>query len=242
MTDGSGGSFATTQWHLVYEAARGDEPGGLEALAELCRAYRHPLYGYLRRKGLDQADAEDTLHSFLVRLIDTSFLEAADPKRGRFRSFLCTSLRHFLANQRRAEQSQRRGGSETILPLDLSDAEQRYAREPVDPQATPEEAFDRQWAWTLVETAVESLRAEWHQGGKGELFDCLRFAISPGAEPESYADLALRFGMTEGAIKVAVHRLRQECGRRIRDEIRRTVVDESETDDELGRLFRLLGK
>lgn len=239
MANSSDRSFLTTQWALVRDASS-SAPQRHAALEELCRSYWYPLYGYLRRQGLERPAAEDTLQSFFVRLLESDFLAAADPERGRFRSFLLASIRHFLANERRAQSAQRRGGAVWIASLDVDHAEQRFGHEPIDSQATPEEAFERQWAWTLVERAIQMLRERWEDSGKKSLFEALAPTITPGDGLSDYESLAEQLGMTAGAIKVAAHRLRKQCAETIREEIRRTVVSDEEVEDELHRLFNSL--
>ncbi|MEZ6105351.1 MAG: sigma-70 family RNA polymerase sigma factor [Pirellulaceae bacterium] len=242
MGSGSDHQFATTHWSMVHDAARRNQPEGRVALTQLCQAYWYPLYSYLRRRGVSPSDAEDTLQSFFVRFLEQDALGAADPARGKFRSFLAASLQNFLSNERRAERALKRGGGAAILSLDFSEADRRYQREPADTSQTPEEAFDRQWAWTLVQQALETLRDDWRRKGKEELYEALKPLLQPGAATPSYDELAQRLDMTPGSLRVAAHRFRQECGQAIRQEIRRTVASDDDVEDELRKLFALLSR
>lgn len=234
--------FATTHWSLVHDAARREVAGGREALAELCQAYWYPLYSYLRRQGLSNVDAEDGLQSFYVRLLENDSLALADPARGRFRSFLASALQNFLSNQRRSARAEKRGGGAKVLSLDFQDADRRFQLEPADDGVSVEDAFDRQWAWALVEQSLRGLEQDWIERGKQALFESLRPLLTPGAPALDYERLSESLGMTAGALRVAAHRFRLECGQRIRDEIRRTVPTDADVDDELRRLFALMSR
>lgn len=234
--------FATTHWSLVHDAARQQDVGGREALSELCQSYWYPLYSYLRRKGLSRTDAEDVLQSFFVRLLEHESLALADPARGKFRSFLATALQNFLANELRSARAVKRGGGVVLLSFDFQDADRRFQMEPLDATGSPEDAFDRQWAWALVDSALKSLEQDWMSRGKQELFEALRPLLTPGSPALDYETLAEKLGMTAGALRVAAHRFRQECGQRIRDEIRRTVATDADVEDELRRLFALMSR
>jgi DNA-directed RNA polymerase specialized sigma24 family protein len=233
------GQFATTRWSLVLAAGRRAEPGADRALAALCEAYWYPLYAHARRRGLDAGSAEDRVQSFFARLLEKDGLAVADPRRGRFRGFLLAAFGHFLANEWDRERAIRRGGGHAVLSLDFAGGEARLGREPAD-ERTPERVFDRLWALSVLDRALGRLREEYESGGKGRLFDELKPALA-GDRSTPYADLAGRLGMSEGAVKMAVHRLRGRCREVLREEVAETVGSPEEVDDELRQLFAALG-
>ena len=235
----SAGRFATTQWSLVLAAA-GDEEASRQALAALCRQYWHPLYCYVRRRGSSAADAQDLTQAFFVLLLEKHMLEVADPQRGRFRSLLLTSLKNFLANQARCESAEKRGGGVQHFPLDFDDGERRMRNEPAD-NLTPEKLYERRWALTLLEASLEQLEQEYQSADKSALFAALRPLLTPAAEAPPYRELAERLGATEGAIKVAVHRLRRRYGEVLRERVAQTVASPDDVDDELRQLMSALG-
>jgi len=221
-------------------AAKSDEASrsrARKALEELCRAYWYPLYAFVRYRGYSSADAQDLTQSFFVRIIETSGFASADPERGRFRSYLLGAMKHFLANEWHRAQAQKRGGGVTFLDLDGLDAEARYALEPAQ-MDDPEAGFDREWAQESVARAMEKLRAESEARGKGELFEALKGSLT-GEEP-AREQTAARLGMTEGAVKVAVHRLRRRYRELLRAGIAETVADPSDVDDEMRHLVAAL--
>ena len=231
--------FATTRWSLVVAAGQRESPEGRAALEELCRTYWYPLYAYLRRRGSDAHEAQDLTQAFLTQLVAHDRIAVADPNRGRFRSFLLGSLNHFVANERRYAAAEKRGGGHRLLSVDVQRGEQRYASEPPD-AATAESLFERRWALTVLERALDRLREDYTSSGKRDLYETLLLALSGVPLGENYRDVAARFGMTEGAIKVTVHRMRRRCRELIRDEIRQTVCDESQVEEELRQLFSAL--
>ena len=226
-------SFDTTQWTLVVAAGDSQHPGSREALADLCRSYWYPLYAYLRRRGYPREEAEDLVQGFFTQLLDKNYIKAADKERGRFRSFLLASLKNFAANEWDRKKAEKRGGAATTLSLDFETAEGRYHIEPVDEQ-TPEQVFDRDWAVSQLEHVLERMRSE---GAGGERFELLKGFLTGEGEDIRYKDAAVRLGMTEGAVKVAVHRLRQRFGSLLRDEVARTLNDSADVDDEIRHLF-----
>lgn len=230
--------FATTKWTVIHAAGRSATPESDQALAELCAAYWDPLYAFVRRKGHQPAEAQDLTQAFFAELLEKNRLQLADPSRGRFRSFLLSALTHFLANQARDARALKRGGGRMPLSLDFERGEERYSREPVH-ELTPERVFERRWAATLLDHTVQQLRAEYESAGKLDLFA----ALSPhlgGDAGEAYAAIAERMGMTEGAVKVAVHRLRKRCKELLRAQIAQTVASEEHIDDELRELFSIV--
>jgi RNA polymerase sigma-70 factor (ECF subfamily) len=221
-------------------AAQSDEASrtrARKALEELCRAYWYPLYAFVRYRGYSSDDAQDLTQSFFARIIETGGFDSADPERGRFRSYLLGAMKHFLANEWHRARAQKRGGGVTILDLDALDPEARYALEPAE-TTDPDAGFDREWAQETTARAMEELRAESEARGKGELFRALKGSLT-GDEP-ARSETTARLGMTEGAVKVAVHRLRQRYRELLRAEIAETVTDPSDVDDEMRHLVAAL--
>jgi RNA polymerase sigma-70 factor (ECF subfamily) len=229
--------FPTTLWTVVLHAGR-DEPGQVRAaLAQLCQAYWYPLYSFVRRRGYSPHDAEDLAQAFFAHLLEKHGLEHVDPELGRFRTFLLASLKNFLANDWDRSHARKRGGGQTIVSLEQGIGESRYQLEPSH-DMTPERHFERQWAMTLLDQVLEALRDEYHAEGKGDLFDELQ-AVLVG-QPGGYADMAARLRRSEGAIKVAVHRLRHRYRELMRARIAATV-GEGDAKDELRHLLAVLG-
>jgi RNA polymerase sigma-70 factor (ECF subfamily) len=231
-------SFCTTHWSAVLTARDKDSSQASQALAELCRTYWYPLYAYIRRRGHAPADAEDLTQSFFERLLEKDYLGDLTPGAGRFRSFLLAALKHFLANEWHRARTQKRGGGMVTFSLDDQDAEQRYRFEPVD-QVTPDALFQRRWALTVLERVLANLREEFVAAEKAELYDQLKVFLS-GHPGSSYAEIALRTGLKEGNLKVAVHRLRRRYGELLRAEIADTVDDPREVEDEVRHLIAAL--
>jgi RNA polymerase sigma-70 factor (ECF subfamily) len=239
LTDGRTPAFATTHWSIVLAAGDTKSPEAKEALERLCRAYWYPIYAYVRRKGYGRDDAQDLTQEFFSRLVARNYLSVADRNRGRFRSFLLGSLEHFLAREWTKAHAQKRGGGRAVFSLDEADAENRYLREPAH-ELTPQRIFDRRWATTLLEQAMSRLREECAATQKGDLFTRVESHLSGDKGEASYADIAPALNMSEGAVKVAVHRLRRRYGELVRAEIEHTVASPDETDEELQYLFRVL--
>jgi RNA polymerase sigma-70 factor (ECF subfamily) len=226
---------ATTRWSLILAARHPETPDGGAALAGICESYWYPVYAFIRRQGYHADEAGDLTQAFFARLIEKEYLRQATPARGRFRSFLFASVRHFLSNERDRARALKRGGVQGPVSLDLRDAEGRFRLEPAD-GITPERLFDRQWALALLERVLARLDAELE--GRGH-FDRLKgFLTGDGAE--DYHDAAAALGMSEGAVKVAVHRLRRRYRERVRREVARLVADPSLVDEEIRHLIRAL--
>jgi len=229
-------SFATTHWSIVVAAAHGSRPDAQAALATLCETYWYPLYAYVRRCGYESHDAEDLTQEFFARLLDKDYLASVDRSKGKFRSFLLASLRHFLANERDRARARKRGAGQTMLSFDRGEAETRYRLEPSH-EVTPEKDFDRQWALTLLGQVLRGLEAEHVASGTQRLFEELKGFLTQAEGACRYAEAACRLGMTQGAAKVAVHRLRRRYRRLLRDEIAQTVAGPREVDEEIRHLF-----
>ena len=228
--------FATTQWSVIVAAARQSSTQSRRALAALCEAYWYPLYAFVRRKGYQTAEAQDLTQAFFTELLEKERLQLADQQRGKFRSFLLASLNHFLANQWRDAHTQKRGGSVHKLSLDFQAGESRYGLEPAH-EMTPERVYQRRWAMTLLEGAIERLCSEYERSGKLELFVHLKAHLGGDSLASTYQEIAKQLEMSEGAVKVAAHRLRKRCRELLREEIAQTVSAADEIDDELRELF-----
>jgi RNA polymerase sigma factor (sigma-70 family) len=228
--------FATTRWSIV--AAAGD-PAAPEALATLCEGYWYPLYGYIRRQGYSAHEAQDLTQGFFAGLLERHALAALDPARGKFRSFLLASCKNYLSHERDRARAQKRGGGKTILSLDFTSAEALYQKEPAH-SLTPDRLFARRWALTLLDQVLDRLRREFTDKGKELLFDRLRVFLLGERALLPQSRMAEELGMTAGALKVAVHRMRSRFRELVREEIARTVDDPGNVDDEIRELFAAL--
>jgi RNA polymerase sigma-70 factor (ECF subfamily) len=231
--------FATTHWSVVRAAGHPASPGYRQALETLCKTYWFPLYAYMRRHGCDRHDAEDYTQEFFARLLDKHALHVADPKQGRFRSFLLAALKHFLANERDRIRAKKRGGGRKTLSLDFDDAEDKYALEPID-RLSPEKVFERSWAMTVLQQVMARLQDEMCSTGKQKLFEHLKAYLTGDIASVSYSQMADRLDMTEGAVKVAVHRLRKRYRQLLREEIAQTVSSEEQIQQEIRDLLTAL--
>jgi RNA polymerase sigma-70 factor (ECF subfamily) len=231
--------FATTHWSLVLAAGGAESPATSQALERLCAAYWYPLYAYVRRQGRSQEDAQDLTQEFFRRLLAHNYLRFADRNRGRFRSFLLTSLKHFLINEWAKANSEKRGGGQRTLSLDEVIAESRFAAEPAVSQP-PDALFDRGWADVLMERAMAALRAEFEESGKLPTFE--RFEVYAFGQKSAlpYLEMARELGMTEGTVRVAMHRLRQRYGDLLRAEVAQTVATPAEVNEELRYLVSVI--
>ncbi len=231
--------FVTTRWSVVVSAQRKDSPAADEALEQLCRAYWYPLYAYVRRAGHTPADAEDLTQAFFARLLEKDWLGVADQQRGRFRSFLLGALKHFLANEWDKARTLKRGGHLRWVSLDAPAGEDRLQHEPVA-KGAPDLEFDRRWALTLLDAVLARLEKEYAQAGKAKWFGQLKPSLGSDRAEVNYTQLAGELAMSEGAVRVAVHRLRQRYRELLREEIAQTVAAASEVEDELRQLFQAL--
>ena len=229
--------FATTRWTVVLQAGRNESPEAGSALAELCRVYWYPLYAYVRRLGHDVHNAQDLTQGFFERLLQKNYLELADPRRGKFRWFLLTAFKCFLANEWDRSRTLKRGGGREIIPLDALTAEQRYALEPAD-TLTADQLYDRRWALDLLARVREQLRAEY--AGKAGRFEEIERYLPGGEAPPGYADTAAKLALSEEAVRQDVHRLRKRYGELLRAEIASTVAQPDEVDEEIGYLIDII--
>jgi RNA polymerase sigma-70 factor (ECF subfamily) len=217
-------------------------PHARVALAQLCGTYWKPLYAFIRRSGCSTEESQDLTQEFFARLLEKNYLQTADRERGRFRSFLLGAVKHFLANQRKAARTQKRGGGEPLLSLDFSTAEAAYLLEPADLE-TPQRLFDRQWALVLLDQVMRQLESEFAGAGKVDQFAALRPFLSAGEDhAAAYRDVGVKLGLSEAAVKMAMHRLRKRFREALRAEIAQTVVGPEEINDELAELFAVLAK
>jgi DNA-directed RNA polymerase specialized sigma24 family protein len=233
------GRFATTRWSLVAAAQDPASPQAQEALAVLCRTYWYPLYAYIRRHGYSADQAQDLTQGFFAGFLEQHVLEVVDRAKGKFRSFLLTACKHYLAHERGRAQAQKRGGGRKLLSLDFDDAEARYGTEPAH-TLTPEKLFARRWGLALLDQVLARLREEFAQKGKGALFDHLRVFLLGEKNALPLGGVAQQLGMTPGAVKVAAHRLRSRFRELIREEIARTVENPEDIVDEIRELFAAL--
>ena len=230
------GRFATTHWSVVRAAAAPDATDYKKALETLCRTYWFPLYAYLRRQGHNSDSAEEYTQAFFAQLLDKKGLRLADPKRGKFRSFLLAALKHFLANQRKRAKARKRGGDRKIFPLDFQNAETQFVMEPAD-HLSPEKLFERAWALTIIERTMERLRNESATAGKQGLFDSLKIYLTTDKAAVPYRQVAQKLRMSEPAVRVAVHRLKRRYRDIRRSEIADTVTTDNQIDQEIRDLF-----
>jgi len=237
QTLGGVSRFPTTRWTLVVAAGDPQRKEARSALASLCENYWYPLYAYLRRRGYTADQAQDLTQEFFMRILEGRYLDRADPEKGRFRSFLLTSLKFFVADEGDRERAHKRGGG-VLVPLEFSSGEERYQREPAHDE-TPERIFERRWALSLLDRVVERLRDEFVHHGRAEHFERLKMFLL-GQSDAPYAALAREMNTSEGALKVAIHRLRKRYRDLFRQEIADTVADPAEVESELRYLAAVL--
>jgi len=234
-------AFVTTHWSVVYAARDKGSPQSDQALETLCRAYWCPLYVFVRRRGHTPEDAKDLVQEFFARLLQKHYLDAVEPERGRFRTFLIMALKRFMANEWDRARAQKRGGGQELLPLDTALAENRYQEEcTVEMEA--DLAFERQWAITLLDEALTRVRDEQTLAGKSAEFGLLRPFLTVGSEPASYGAVARQLGTTEVAVRMAVHRLRRRYRQVFRELLAQTVATPAELDAEMHYLLQVLSR
>lgn len=238
-THEQGSLFATTHWSVILTAGTADNPDANAALEQLCRSYWTPVYAWIRRQGRQPEDACDLTQSFFARLIERNTFSLADRARGRFRSFLLTSLQHFLANDYHRGAALKRGGGRETISLDALDLESRAAIEPADAE-TPESAFDRRWARVLVDQALDALREDYATSGRAALFDLLKDYVWGEKSAATCAEIASDLELNEEAVKKALQRLRLRFAAKLRSQIALTVSSPSEIDAELRHLAAAL--
>ena len=236
---GQGAWFTTTHWSVVLAAGHHSSAGAQAALETLCQTYWYPLYAFVRRLGHSPHDAEDLVQTFFARCLEKNYLAAADAAKGRFRSFLLVMLKRFLVHESDKVRTRKRGKGRPPVELDALTVEQRYATEPAD-LLSADRLFERRWALTLLEKVLDRLRDEQVAAGRGEAFELLKESLAGGVRGVPYVQLAARLEMTEGAVKVAMHRLRRRYRELLEEEIASTVAGPEEVAEERRHLFRVL--
>jgi RNA polymerase sigma factor (sigma-70 family) len=234
------GVFATTHWSVVLAAGNSQSPSAAEALEILCRTYWYPLYAFVRRQGHSPHDTEDLLQGFFARFLEKHYLRDVDRAKGRFRSFLLAALKHFLANEWDKAKAVKRGGRVDFLSLEGEAAESRYYEEPAS-ELTPEKLYEQRWAYELLERVMERVQHEFDASGQSSLFEALKVFLLGESQGVSYADVATPQGLSEGALKKRVQRMRQRYQRLLREEIAHTVARPEEVEDEIRYLFSVVG-
>ena len=237
----SPGGFQTTSWTVIVAASHDSTPDAHEALARLCQTYWSPVYAFIRRKGYDRNQCEDLTQGFFAQLLEKKYLLDADRERGRFRSFLLTAVKHFLANEWDRSHALKRGGGQIVVSIDLVEAEQWYVPAAAD-AVTPERLFERRWALSLLEHTMARLRADFATAGKTNQFDTLVPFIQRGADGARYDTVARQLDMSPGALRMAVHRLRRRYRELLRAEISETVSAPEQIDDEIRFLMSSLSR
>lgn len=228
--------FATTQWSVVLKAGHDSSPDAHQALASLCETYWYPLYAFARRRGLGSTEAMDATQAFFAQMLEKDYLRAADQQRGRFRSFLLTMFKRFLINEHDRETALKRGGGQNIVSLNADEAESRYRLEPQD-STTPEQIYERRWAITLLDRVLQRLKEDYHAKDKADLFDQCQVYLTGTSDAASYAVVGERLEMGEGAVKVAVHRLRQRYRELLQEEVAQTLEADGDIEEELAALL-----
>jgi RNA polymerase sigma-70 factor (ECF subfamily) len=233
------GLFANTRWSLVLSAGRSSSPGSRQALATLCETYWRPLYAYVRNRGYPEEEAKDLTQEFFARFLEKNYLKDVHRERGRFRSFLLASLKHFLANEWDKATAQKRGGGKVPLSLDFALAEGWVSVEPSHDR-TPEKIYERQWALALLDRVLEVLEADYKSSEKGAIFVRLKPLLAGSGEGKSYKEIAMDLNLSEGSIKVAAHRLKRKYRDALREEIAQTIENAEDIDDEMRYLLTVL--
>jgi len=228
--------FSQTHWTVVLAAADNESPDAAIALEQLCGKYWYPLYAFLRRQGRSPEDAKDLTQGFFAHLLVKDRLQNVHPTKGKFRSFLLACLNNYVQNERDREQADKRGGGQATIPIDVLAAEDQYHMETAD-VLDPAKIFERRWASTLIENVLQQLKEKHVNGGKRELFETLHPFLTGDAERGGYAEAASKLAKNEGAVRVAVTRLREEFRDLLRAEVGRTVSSPAEIDAEVRHLF-----
>jgi RNA polymerase sigma factor (sigma-70 family) len=231
-------AFTTTHWSVILAAGTNQTAGSGAALESLCKTYWYPLYAFVRRRGYDACEAQDLTQEFFAKLLEKNFLQQVDRRKGKFRSFLLGALEHFLANEWRRSRAEKRGGKVIFVSLD-EDPENQY-QQTASTGLSPEQLFEQQWATKLLEQVVGQLREEFIAAGKASMFEHLKIFLTGEKEAGCYGQLAVRLQSTEGALKMAVSRMRQRYGHLLRTEIANTVSSPEEVEEELRGLLAAL--
>lgn len=233
------GRVATTQWSQVLVARDGTDTEAREALEALCQTYWQPLYAYIRHQGYGPEESRDLTQAYFAELLEKDLLADVDPSKGRFRSYLLATLRHFLSHERDRERALKRGGGTTTLSLDVETGEQRYAMQATEAM-TPVDVYEHRWAMTVLDRAMGQLATESKEAGNWPQFQTLRQYLTSANPQVPYGEAAKDLGMSEGAIRTAVHRLRKRYGQALRAEIAQTVANPADTDEEVRHLLAVV--
>ena len=231
--------FHTTHWSVVLAARDKQDQQASDALETLCRTYWYPLYAFVRRQGHAPHDAQDLTQGFFARLLEKNYLAAVEQRKGRFRSFLLAAIKHFLADQRDRAAAQKRGGGQPLISLEAETAEEKYRLDPAH-ELTPDKLFERRWALSLLSAVFQRLEKEHAAAGKRERFQVVQRFLSPDSGEPDYSAAARQLDMNEGAVRMAVSRLRRRYAELFRDEVANTVADPREIEDEMHHLRRIL--
>lgn len=232
--------FPNTRWSVVLAARQQFSPESAAALETICRAYWYPLYAYARRSGQSPHDAQDLIQEFFCRLLEKNWLDSVSPEKGKLRTFLIVALKNFMNKEWRRASAQKRGGGHTHIPVDTTFGESRLATDTT--AAAPEEAFDQQWALTLLDLTVTRLQAEFAAAGKAADFDALKNCLMATRGDIDYAGVVQKLGINDGAARVAVHRLRKRFREIYREEISQTLAEGASLDEELRHLAAALAR
>ena len=232
--------FATTRWTLVQQAGDRSHPDAAQALEYLCRVYWPPVYVFYRGKGLSAPEAADLTQEFFARVLEKDSFNQARRERGTFRTFLLACAKHFLANDWERRQAHKRGGGVHVISLDHRRVEEQYQLEPHH-DVTPERLFERQWAWSVVQQALNRLEAGARDAGRERMYTECRGLLLGERATMSYAEIAARLNITEGALRVQIHRLRRRLRELVLDEIQQAGADDTDPHEELRHLLNLLG-
>ena len=239
MSGARAANFPSTSWSLVLAAAANPTPDSRASLATICKAYWPPVYAFVRRSGYDPDQAQDLTQAFFTTLLEKNYLGHADRERGRFRTFLLAAVKHFLANEWDKQQSLKRGGGQTLVPINPMEAEEGHGTEAADAR-TPETVFTRRWALSLLAHVMSELRAEYAALGKLDYFDKLSPLLDGDPAAKSYEDLASELATSPGALRVGLHRMRRRYGELVRGELAQTVSTPEEIDEEIRFLLTAL--
>ena len=231
--------FTTTHWSIVLNAQDPASPEAGEALEKLCRSYWYPLYAYVRRQGHDEAEAKDLTQGFFAKLLEKNYLADVRRDKGKFRTFLLVSIRHFISDEWDKARALKRGGGKTIISLDEPAGEDRYRREPLDAMDA-EKLYERRWALTLLEQARERLKAEYRLADKAELYERLQVFESDDQDTPACAAVAPALGLSESGLRSAVHRMRRRHRELVREQVAQTVSSPAEVDEEIRYLIRVI--
>jgi len=231
-------AFTTTHWSVVL-SAQGESPAAQEALEKLCRVYWRPIYSFVRRQRFGPEEAEDLTQSFFALLLERRDLDAVRKEKGRLRSYLLTSLKHFLASEHRRAMAGKRGKGQRLIPLEEVSANERMEMQAADP-VSADRVYERRWALTLMEQVLRRLKEEYCAAGNAALFDSLKKLLPDEPGAPSRAEIASQLGMTDNALRQAFHRFRHRYQILLREEISHTVAVASDVEDELRHLIAVL--